>query len=289
MKSSERAAERKNWNGVIIRLFYILIAVCMLCIPAGWTGTVFAAENQELSGYVKIGKNHYYYDEDGNRVRNTWVTIDGVKHWFKGSGKEIRPNKYIAFTFDDGPTANTAKILKILKEYGATATFFQVGYMVSGQKQVEKKIWKQGSEIGIHTWDHADLTKLPAGGIRSQADRCAAVIRQYSGKAPKLMRPPYGACNGTVKAAAPCPLILWSITDEGLYARSWEMTANAILRNPKNGDIALMHDLQAYSVQVCSYTIPRLIRQGFRIVSVSDLAKKRGRTLKKGSVYGSIK
>lgn len=241
-----------------------------------------------LRGYCLIDGDHYYYLQDGSMAKSRWVKADGSWKWFQDNGKEIVPTRSIAFTFDDGPTANTAKVLEILKAYGQSGTFFQCGYEVAGQAAVEKEIWEAGSEIGNHSWDHPYLGRSSADTIVSQISRTNAVILKYSGKSPTLVRPPYGSVSATLRAYAKAPLILWSITDEGLYAHSGMMTANAILRNPKDGDIALMHDLHPWCLVTIRYAIPRLIQRGFQIVSVSKLAEIQGVTLKNGVEYHSI-
>ncbi len=242
-----------------------------------------------LRGYCLIDGDHYYYLKDGSLAKGRWVKLDGIWKWFQENGKEIVPSKAIAFTFDDGPTGNTARVLEILEAYGCGATFFQCGYEVAGQAELEPKIWENGCEIGNHSWDHPYLGRVSADTIRSQVSRTNAVILKFSGKSPALLRPPYGSVSSTLRSSAKMPLILWSITDEGLYAHSGMMTANAILRNPQDGDIALMHDLHPWCIETIRYAIPRLIQRGFQIVSVSKLAEIQGVTLKNGTEYHTIR
>jgi len=72
---------------------------------------------------------------------------------------EIDPERpVIALTFDDGPNDSyTIKILDILYENKSTATFFINGMNIDGNKDILRKIVKEGNEIGNHTYDHADL------------------------------------------------------------------------------------------------------------------------------------
>ncbi len=241
-----------------------------------------------LKGYVQIDGDHYFYFDDGSFATTEWVEIDGVKKWFQTDGKEIVPTRMIAFTFDDGPTPYTEDVLKVLKSYGSTGTFFQCGYEVADHAEVEKMIIESGSEIGSHTWDHVSLDKLSGPDIQATLQKTSDEIFKYSGERPALLRPPYGAVSQTVKDSAGIPLIMWNITDEGLYDESYILTANAILRNPQDGDIALMHDSHAYCIDTVKYAIPILIQNGFRVVSVSELAEAKGVDLKNGYQYFTI-
>ena len=66
-------------------------------------------------------------------------------------------SKAVALSFDDGPsTVNTPKVLALLKQYQAHATFFVVGTRVKEGAEVLKQEVAQGCEIGNHTWDHAN-------------------------------------------------------------------------------------------------------------------------------------
>lgn len=241
-----------------------------------------------LRGYVQIDGDHFYYHDDGTLAATEWVEVDGVKKWFQIDGKEIVPTSLIAFTFDDGPSPYTEEVLEVLKTYGCTATFFQCGYKVEAQADVEKKILEAGSEIGSHTWDHVSLDKLSSEGIQATLRETSDEIFKYCGERPALLRPPYGAVSQTVMNSAGVPLIMWNITDEGLYEDSYILTANAILRSPRDGDIALMHDTHAYCIDTCKYAIPILIQSGFRIVSISDMAEMKGVELKSGQEYFTI-
>lgn len=247
----------------------------------------------KLTGYQLIGKDHYYFGNKskpaGGMVSNCWVTVNGVKHWIRKNGREVKATKYMAFTYDDGPSVNTAKVLKTLKAYGCTATFFQVGNRVSSYKSVEKKIVKEGSEIGNHTYNHADLADLSRSAIRANIRRTNSKIKKYSGVKPKLMRPPYGSVDSTVRASVGMPLIIWNVDTLDWKHRNTTKTVAAIMKHPKNGNIVLMHDLYSTSYHATKIAVPRLIQKGYKIVSVSQLAKLEKKTLKRGRTYGAIR
>ena len=62
--------------------------------------------------------------------------------------------KTVYLTFDDGPSANTDKILEILKKYNIKATFFVVGRSDDKSKNLYNRIIKEGHAIGNHTYSH---------------------------------------------------------------------------------------------------------------------------------------
>lgn len=69
--------------------------------------------------------------------------------------------KYVALTFDDGPTPTvTNRILDTLERHGARATFFVVGRQVKHDKDLIKRAANLGCEIGNHTWEHRQMTKF---------------------------------------------------------------------------------------------------------------------------------
>lgn len=278
-------SHKKLYQALMIALVFALTLL------SGTFAENAQAAQKKKRGYTKVGNAYYYFLKDGSRARNCWKTVDGVKHWFTSTGREVKATKTIAFSFDDGPTANTAKVLKILNSYGCTATFFQVGYMVQAlsDKSVEKEIWASGSEIGNHSWNHPFLGRMGGTEILSQLNRASDQILKASGKRPALIRPPYGSVSSTLRAVAPQPLITWSIDDQTIYTHNGMTTAYSIMRNPRDGDICLMHDLHPWCITTIEYTIPRLIQQGFRIVSVSDLAEIQGKKLQRGVIYSSIR
>ena len=62
------------------------------------------------------------------------------------------PNRKVAYlTFDDGPSENTLKVLKILKEYNAKATFFVIG---EANLDYTKNIIADGHVVALHTDTH---------------------------------------------------------------------------------------------------------------------------------------
>ena len=98
------------------------------------------------------------------------------------------------------------------------------------------------------------------------------------------MRPPYGAFNKTVRSAVGTPLIYWSVDTRDWATRSSRTTIRRVLNGARNGSIVLMHDSQSSSVSASKTIIPRLVKKGYQLVTISEMAELRS-GMKKGKVY----
>ena len=101
----------------------------------------------------------------------------------------------IYLTFDDGPSENTDKVLKILKKYDAKATFFVTG---NNQKYNDsiRKAEKQGNTIALHTYTHDYATVYSSTeAYFNDLQQISDMVKQITGKAPKYIRFPGGSSN----------------------------------------------------------------------------------------------
>jgi peptidoglycan/xylan/chitin deacetylase (PgdA/CDA1 family) len=74
--------------------------------------------------------------------------------------------KMVALTFDDGPSnQNTNRILDVLEQNHARATFFVIGKRIADRTEVIARALSLGCEIGSHTWGHSDFTKYPKSAL----------------------------------------------------------------------------------------------------------------------------
>lgn len=202
----------------------------------------------------------------------------------------VDPNgKMVAMTFDDGPGIYTQEIVDCLKKNHARATFFVLGSRVSSYKKPLQSAYKAGCEIGSHTYNHNDLTRLGEKQIQREMSDTDKKIKDVIGITPEIMRTPYGSVNGTVKQAVGKPIILWSIDTLDWKTRSKEKTVSAVMNHVKDGDIILMHDIHQPTKEAAIALIPKLQKKGYQLVTVSELARYRKHKLQKGSVYYSLR
>lgn len=105
------------------------------------------------------------------------------------------PSKVVYMTFDDGPSENTDKILKILKKYDAKATFFVTGNNQKYDSSI-KKAADQGNTIALHTYTH-DYANVYSSTTAYFEDlqKVSDMVKQITGKAPKYIRFPGGSSN----------------------------------------------------------------------------------------------
>lgn len=265
------------------------------------TGTVSADGNTyyfDEKGVMAIGWQErdgqtYYYDENGAQVFGL-RQIDGKDCWFDETTGAYRQmnidtsKPMVAITYDDGPSSVTGKILDILERNGAKATFFQIGNQVESYPEVEKRINSLGCELANHTWEHKWLSSLDVDGINYQLDHTSDTVESITGRRPKLMRPPGGFYNETVQAEADMPMIYWSVDTEDWKTRDAKKTISAVLDHVKDGDIVLMHDLYEQTAEASETIIPELIKRGYQLVTVSELAQARGVSMENGKVYYSF-
>ena len=186
--------------------------------------------------------------------------------------------KMVAITFDDGPHAtNTLKILDILDRYDAKATFFMLGSNVINYQDVVKSVYERGNEIGIHTWNHNDLTKLSSDKILSEIDSTSTAIFNITGQRPKLVRPPYGAVNSVVKSTlCDYTLILWNIDSLDWKSRDENKIVPLVMNDVQDGDIILLHDIHATTVPAVEKIVKALDEADYQMVTVSELLDAKG-------------
>lgn len=202
----------------------------------------------------------------------------------------IDPSKpMVALTYDDGPSIYTPQILDVLEQYHARATFFEVGNRVGMYPKTVKRIDGMGCELGNHSYDHANLGIADAGKVQTELSQTDSKIKSLTGKVPALVRPPYGSIGGNLRSNAKRPLILWSIDTLDWKTRNAASVYASVMNYVKDGDIILMHDLYLSTVNASKQIIPELIRRGYQLVTVSELAEYKGISLHAGESYSRLR
>lgn len=269
----------------------------------------FGKSGKAYVGKRKVGKATYYFAVNGKR-KTGWRTINGKKYYFSPkNGKMVtgkktishylcyfsekgvllrkidKNKKMVALTYDDGPSIYTPRVLKTLKENNAVATFFVVGNRVPTYSDTVKKAHDMGCEIGNHTYEHKCLTRMSETEIRRQISRTNKNVKKVTGQTPVIMRPTGGATNANVKQWVGMPSIIWSIDTLDWKTRNADSTKKAVLDHVKDGDIVLMHDLYSATATASETIIPELVRRGYQLVTVSELAECRGGMKETGAYY----
>ena len=199
----------------------------------------------------------------------------------------INPKKkMVALTYDDGPyTPVTNQILDTLEEYNGRATFFVVGSRVSTYKECIKREAKLGCEIGNHTYNHTILTSVSGSTIKSEISKTNDAVKKITGQAPTIVRTPGGAVNSTVKANVGYPMFNWSVDTLDWKYRNSSSVVSSIKSNVRDGSIVLMHDLYGSTGNATEEIVPWLVKNGYQLVTVSELMAVKGIDVQNGQLY----
>ena len=194
----------------------------------------------------------------------------------------------VALSFDDGPGVYTDDFLDLLEEYGIRATFCVIGNLVNTQTEALKRAVAMGSEVIGHSWDHKNLAKLSADAVRKQLIDTRDAIEATTGTATPMFRPPYGEVNDTMKEVAAelgLSLINWNVDPEDWNTKDADAVYNEVMHNVSDGAIILSHEIYKSTLAAYTRLIPRLLSEGYQIVTVSELLKHKYGDLTPGHVY----
>lgn len=181
-----------------------------------------------------------------------WFSASRAVTVFKVNGREVpiysveRDDNKVAVTFDCAwNDEDIDSILDTLDKYNCKATFFVVGDWVEKYSEALKKISDRGHEIGNHSYNHADYTKMSAEEITADLDKCDALIEQVTDRKPTLMRAPSGGYNDTVIKAADNSgrtYIQWSVDGIDYGDAEPQAIYDRCVKNTEAGDIILLHN-----------------------------------------------
>ena len=182
--------------------------------------------------------------------------------------------KYVALTFDDGPSGRyTRRLLDGLWEREVKATFLLCGYRIKDYPD----------------YTHKNMKEMSRRTVASEIMDTQALLPE--GCEPVFLRPPGGCCSDAVRQVAEArqlAILSWSVDPRDWATSDTAAVERAVLKNVKDGDIVLLHDMTVSSVQAALDIVDVLKDQGYEIVTVSELVKLRGVKLKPGKTYTSF-
>lgn len=146
-------------------------------------------------------------------------------------GEMITGGKTVCLTFDDGPSANTDKILGILDRYGVKATFFVVGRTGEEAQRRMRDIVAAGHTLAIHSWSH-DYKKIYASveAYLEDFNRLYQWIYEVTGVYPQVFRFPGGSINGYDRGLY--REIISEMTRRGFVYFDWNASAQDATAKP---------------------------------------------------------
>lgn len=192
--------------------------------------------------------------------------------------KEIRhgdqKKNLVALTFDDGfDPKESLQMLQTLKEKNVKATFFLKGRWIEKQKDIVDQIIADGHEMGNHSQNHADFSKISLTKAHEEITHQEKALKAHNYSPKPYFRFPYGSRT---------PKMLQLIHDQGYSSIMWDVDTQDWLKDSNyvkkealskthNGSIILMHLGKATTAKVLPEIIDGLRKKGFTLVTVSEL------------------
>ena len=198
--------------------------------------------------------------------------------------------KQVVLTFDDGPDERyTPRILDILSEYKVPAAFFVTGINAEQNLPLVKRLYREGHEIGNHTFLHPNLTLTSDDRLKLELRSTGYIIESITGHATTLFRPPYDTDAEPTNPIQIRPI--YTAKQEGYLTigssidpRDWEegVSADTIVARAERqsglGNIILLHDAGGEREQTVA-ALPRIIEyykmHGYQFVSLASLMDKK--------------
>ena len=231
-------------------------------------------ETTEETTTVTTQKTEVITEDDTPETEITTKKEEPSVTTVNDSVSENVEKKYIALTFDDGPSTTTGDVLDVLEKYNVKASFFLIGNNISSETEgYVKRAYDMGCEIGNHSKSHPDMSAMSEEEILEEVDYVNDYILKITGEEPKFFRPPYIAVSERMLDTIDLVFIA------GFGANDWEEKVTAdrraasIIRQAKNGGIILLHDMTGNdkTVEALHTIIPELQAQGYEFVTVSEL------------------
>jgi len=221
-----------------------------------------------------------------------------------------KDKKKLVLTFDDGPDPiYTPQILDILSRENVPATFFLIGINAENNIPIVKRIYREGHEIGNHTFTHPNIAKVSRKRAIIEMDATRLLIEAITGHSTVLFRAPFNADFEPVKAEELIPVAIareknYLDIGESIDPLDWEpgtsadsIVARVIARKQSmtdqnlSGNIILLHDAGGDSREATVEALPRIIHyfkeRGYQFTTIADLLGKKKEDLMPAVPRGS--
>ncbi|MCF3129800.1 glycosyltransferase [Streptomyces olivochromogenes] len=194
------------------------------------------------------------------------------------------PAHHLVLTFDDGPDPTwTPKVLDVLKKHHAHAVFFVTGTMTSRYPDLVKRMVAEGHEVGLHTFNHPDLSYQSTKRVDWELSQNQLAITGAAGIRTSLFRPPYSSFADAMDDKS------WPVTEyigtrgyitvvNDTDSEDWKKPGvDEIIRRATphggKGAIVLMHDSggdRHQTVRALDTFLPTLQRQGYEFDNLTE-------------------
>lgn len=199
-----------------------------------------------------------------------------------------REDKKIALTFDAAWGADkTRSILEVLDRFGVKGTFFLVGFWVDEYPEEVKAIAESGCEIGNHSENHLEMSKLSAEEIAKELISVNDKIFELTGQKPKYFRPPFGDYDNDVVLGARAlgmEAVQWDVDSLDWKGLSGTEIVQRVCPKVREGSIVLFHNNSDHILDALPEVLARLINAGYEPVTLSELIYQ-GKTDANGELH----
>lgn len=194
----------------------------------------------------------------------------------------------VALTFDDGPsTVYTPKVLDMLDKYDITCTFFMVGNRIGSAKNIVKRMYEAGHELGCHTWAHEYYTNMDQSQIQKDYEKFCDALMEACGQKPTLYRAPGGNITNLALQTLPMPHIMWNVDTRDWATRDTQKVKTAVLNGLKDGAIILVHDIHSTTYTGVLAALEEIFEKDMDVefLTVTELLSRDGTPPEAGVTY----
>lgn len=246
--------------------------------------------NQNLGIDTTSREDKIINEEDNSKENEILDENNDIDDKGKDNIKEKKPLKYVALTFDDGPSSFTEEIIDLLQKYDYNATFFVLGNKLNlNYKDILKKSIKNGNEIGVHGYSHRSFTKMRQATMEEEITKTKKYIKNLTGYESTLVRPPYGNITKTIKNYNLGPYILWNNDTLDWKLRDSNKISSRLINSIEDKSIILMHDTYLTTFKALEIILPYLKENNYVVTTVSKIYELNGITLENNKSYRYIK
>jgi peptidoglycan/xylan/chitin deacetylase (PgdA/CDA1 family) len=221
----------------------------------------------------------------GHHIQVGLLAAAMAPRWLIALATKLRPDvlyrvhtreQVIALTLDDGPCPETTpSALRALQDHGARATFFLLGESAAHCPTLVSEIVESGNELGNHTWLDRSAGKIPH--LEIAADIRASEQAIGLGARVKYLRPGAGRATRAIRSAArECGYrcVVGSVYAHDARITAPEVVAQAMLKRVRPGDILVLHERRASSLQALYLLLEGLQERHLAICSITELLER---------------